>query len=138
MNSDVLSVVIHPLVAVVGTIFTAMVAYYLPKFLAAFENRTGIELTEAQRQTVIGAVTTAAGVLETALDRGDLKTLDIAAAHPAVKTQAAQVLDAVPKAAAAFGLTVPDVARLIVSRVDTARHVPPFVLPAEVPVLVKP
>lgn len=138
MNTDIFGIVMHPLVAAVGTIFTGLTAYYLPKFLSALERRTGIELNESQRQTVLTAVTTAAGLLETALDRGDLKTGDIDTHHPAVKMQAAQVLDAVPHASASFGLTLSDVARLIVSRVDTAKHTPPLLLPGLPPVVVQP
>ena len=75
--------------------------------------RTGVQLTDQQRAQVLGAVQTAAGVLETRLDQGMLQVAHIDIANQAVREQAIRAIDAVPNAAAALGMTVEGVSRMI-------------------------
>ena len=125
-----LTPIVQPILAAAGAVIAGLAAVYVPKAIAAFETRTGIQLTENQRQTVKGAVDTAAGVLETALDQGAAKVEHIAVGTTQVQTQAQAVINAVPDAAAALGLTVAGVSRMIVGAVDTGSRTPPPVVPA--------
>jgi len=60
-----------------------------------------------------------------------LAHIDIA--NPAVRAEAANAINAVPNAAAALGMTVDGVARMIVGAVDTSVHGAPAVaVPAAV------
>lgn len=124
------SPIVQPVLALTGAVITGLGAIYVPRFIAAFETRTGVALTEQQRQTVLGAAKTAAGVLETALDKGAVSIEHINIGNQAVQTQAQAAIDAVPRAAASLGLTVDDVARMIVGAVDTSAH---GLIVAEVP-----
>lgn len=127
MSLDITPIV-QPILAAAGAVIAGLAAIYVPKALAAFQDRTGIILTENQRQTVKGAVDTAAGVLETALDKGAAKVEHIEIGTPQVTQQAQAVISAVPDAAAALGLTVDGVSRMIVGKVDTSAHgTPPAV-----------
>lgn len=125
-----LTPIIQPILAVIGAVIAAELAVYLPKAIAAFVARTGIILTDQQRDTIIGAVKTAAGVLETKLDQGALQVAHINISNPAVLAQAQAAIAAAPKAAAALDMTVDGVARMIVGAVDTApRAVVPVIVP---------
>lgn len=117
-----LTPLVQPIVALAGAVIAGLAAIYVPKAIAAFQARTGIVLTENQRQTVIDAVKTGAGLLETALDKGAIKVEHIDVGSAEVRDQAQRVVNAVPAAAGALGLTVPDVARMIVGAVDTGSH----------------
>lgn len=117
-----LTPVIQPILAAAGAVIAGLTAIYVPKAIAAFQARTGIELTENQRQTVLDAVKTGAGVLETALDQGSMKVEHIQIGTPQVQAEAQAVINAVPNAAAALGLTVAGVSRMIVGAVDTGAH----------------
>jgi len=117
-----LTPIVQPILAAVGTVLATLTAIYVPKAVAAFEARTGVILTENQRKTVLDAVQTGAGVLETALDKGALKVEHIEVGTSEVTQQAQAVLNAVPNAAAALGLSVDGVARMIVGAVDTGAH----------------
>lgn len=114
-----LTSVVQPIFAVIGSVIAGLMAIYVPKALAAFEARTRIQLTDQQRATVLGAVRTAAGLIETSLDQGVLWVAHINVANPTVRDEAAAVINAVPKAAAALNMTVDGVARMIVGAVDT-------------------
>lgn len=122
MSALDLTPIVQPILALSSAVITGLLAVYVPKAITAFEARTGIQLTDQQRATVLGSVQTAAGVLETDLDKGALTAAHINITNPAVLTQAQQAINAVPVAAGALGLTVPDVARMIVGKVDTAAH----------------
>lgn len=120
-----LTPIVQPILAAAGAVIAGLAAVYVPKAIAAFQDRTGIILTENQRQTVKGAVDTAAGVLETALDKGAAKVEHIEIGTPQVTQQAQAVISAVPDAAAALGLTVAGVSRMIVGAVDMGAHAAP-------------
>jgi hypothetical protein len=117
-----LSAIVQPLLAVIGTVISGLLAIYVPRGLAAFQARTGIELTDQQRAVVLGAVRTAAGVVETKLDQGVMRADHVEVANPMVRAEAVAAINAVPAAAAALNMTVNGVARMIVGAVDTAAH----------------
>lgn len=118
-----LTPIVQPILAVIGAVITSLLAIYIPKALAAFQVRTGIILTDQQRATVTGAIHTAAGVLETDLDKGALHVSHINVDNPAVVEQAQAAIAAVPKAAAALGVTVDGAARMIIGAMDTTPRV---------------
>jgi hypothetical protein len=117
-----LSVVVQPILAVIGAVIASLLAIYVPKALAAFQARTNIQLTDQQRAIVLGAVRTAAGMVETSLDQGVLRVAHVEVTNPVVRAQAVAAINAVPIAAAALNMTVAGVARMIVGAVDTGSH----------------
>ena len=117
-----LSALMQPVLAVVGAVMASLLAIYVPKALAAFEKRTGIQLTDQQRAQALGAVQTAAGIIETKLDQGALQVARVSIADPTIRAEAQSAIDAVPVAAAALNLNVDSVSRMIVGKIDTAAH----------------
>jgi hypothetical protein len=117
-----LSPVMQPVLAVIGTVIAGLLAIYVPKGLAAFQARTGIELTDQQRTVILGAVQTAAGNLETQLDQGAIKVAHINISNATVRSEALAAINAVPDAMAALNMTTDGVARMIIGKVDTAAH----------------
>lgn len=114
--------IVQPILAAASAVITGLLAVYVPKAISAFDARTGIQQTDQQRATILGAVQTAAGILETDLDKGVLNASHINISNTSVVAQAQAAINAVPTAAGALGLTIPDVARMIVGKVDTAAH----------------
>lgn len=121
-NSLDLSVIVQPILAVIGAVIAGLLGIYVPKALAAFQARTGIIVTENQRQTVLGAARTAAGIIETRLDQGAMKVAHVTINNPTVRAMAEDALIEVPKAAAAMNMSVDVMAKIIVGAVDTASH----------------
>jgi hypothetical protein len=119
-----LSPILTPLTQIAGIAITGLLAIYIPKALAAFQARTGIQLTDQQRATVLGAVQTAAGNLETKLDQGVIKVAQINVNNPAIQAQAQAAINAVPDAMKALNMTPDSVARMIVGKADTGSHGP--------------
>ena len=130
-----LTPVFQPVLETAGLAVAGLIGIYVPKCLAAFEARTGIMLSEQQRQVVLGAVQTAAGVIETRLDQGAMQLAHIDVGNPAVLAEAHALLSAVPEAGRAMGLTPDAVARMIVGRIDTASRMPaaPVAVPVAAP-----
>ena len=124
--------IVQPVLAVAGTVIAGVLAIYIPLGLSAFTRRTGIILTDQQRATVIGAVNTAKGMLETDIDNGVISAAHINVSNPVVLAQALSVINAVPTAATALGVTPDSVARMIVGAVDTTPR------PVVAPVVVAP
>lgn len=122
MSTLDLTPIIQPLIAIAGIVITGLSAIYVPRAIAGFERRTGIQLTEQQRETIMGAVTTAAGVLETRLDQGVIRVEHINVNSGPVQDEAQKAINAVPQAMQALGMTPDGIARMIVARVDTAAH----------------
>ena len=67
----------QPIIATAGAVITGLLAYYVPKALAAFEARTGIVLSAQQKDTIRGAVKTAAGQIETLIDQEVMSVADV-------------------------------------------------------------
>jgi hypothetical protein len=123
MNNAVdLTSITQPILTVLGTIITGLLVIYVPKALDAFQKWAGVQLTEQQRQTILGSVQTAAGKIETKLDQSLLNVSHVTVDNPIIRQEAQSAIAAVPTAAAALGMTEDSVARMIVGRVDTATH----------------
>ena len=122
MSAVDLTPITTPIMTVLGTIITGLLVIYVPKALDVFQRLAGVQLTEQQRQTILGAVQTAAGKIETKLDQGMLQVSHVTVDNPTVQGEAQAAINAVPTAAAALGMTVGGVARMIVGRADTASH----------------
>jgi hypothetical protein len=121
-NAVDLSPITQPILTVLGTIITGLLVVYIPKALNVLQKWTGVQLTEQQRQTILGAVQTAAGKIETKLDQNVLSVSHITVDNPTIRQEAQAAIAAVPTAAAALGMTEDGVARMIVGKVDTAAH----------------
>ena len=117
-----LAVIMQPIFAAIGTVIAAVLVVTAPRALAVFQDQTKIQLTDQQRTTVLGAVRTAAGLIETALDQGAMRTAHVDITNPAVRAEAVNAMKAVPTAAAALNMTVDGMARMIVGAVDTSVH----------------
>ena len=130
-----LNAVLQPLVSIVFLVIIGLAGQRLPALIDAFEKRTGIHLTEQQRQTMLGSVQTAAGIIETQIDQGLLQVAHVRIDNPVVLAQARAAMNAVPQAAAALGMTTDSVARMIVGAVDTGSRATPTASRVEPPVL---
>lgn len=117
--SDLVAIAHQFLDPLVNVLVAALAAYLTQKAIHAFQTHVGVTLTTQQRDTVLAAVKTAAGIIETNIDHGIIRTIDVYSEHGMVQAQASAVLNIVPQAAAAFGLNKQDVARMIVGAVDT-------------------
>lgn len=132
-----LATIVQPVLATVGVVITALLSVYIPKGFSLLQVKTGLTFTDQQRTAFLGAVQTGAGILETELDKGALKIAHINISNPAVLAQAQAVINATPQAAAAFGMTVEGTARMLIGKVDTAKHgddAAPVMAPLSVPV----
>ena len=114
-----LTPLLAPVLQIAGIAASAVIGIYFPKAIAAFEARTHVQLTDQQVTAIRGAIATSAGILETQIDQGVLSVAHIQVGSPAVEAQAQALINAVPRASAALGLSIPDVARMIVGAVDT-------------------
>jgi hypothetical protein len=119
--------VFQAIIATIAAVITGLIGIYVPKAIAAFEKRTGVLVTDQQRAAVQGAMTTAAGLLQTKLDQGVLRISDITPTSPAVLAEATAAIARVPESAAAQGTTPLAAAQIVVARVDTK---PPALVPA--------
>lgn len=106
-----------------------MTTIIVPFGIWAYQKRTGVQVTDQERAAVQGALTTAAGIIQTQLDQGVLKVADIHPLHPRIEDEAAAALDRVPDSAKAQGITVASAAAIVVARVDTTPKPTPVVLP---------
>jgi hypothetical protein len=102
----------------------------IPWAIRAYQNRTRVQVTDQQRAAVQSALTTAAGLVETRLDQGDLKLSDVVPDHPEILAEASAALARVPDAAAAVGISLNAAAHIVVGRVDTSTNLPPIAIPA--------
>ena len=112
--------ILQSLMAGCGVVITALIGIFVPKGIAAFERRTGVAVTDQERTAVMGAVTTAAGLLQTKLDQGILHVSDVTPGSPAVVAEAQAALSRVPNSAINQGVTREAAATMIAARVDTS------------------
>lgn len=106
-----------PLISAGALIVTSVL---VPMAIAAYQKRTGIALTDQQRAAVQGSLATAAGLVETLIDRGKLAVADVRPDHPAIVEAAVAALQRVPDAAAAQHVSPTAAAEIVVGRVRTA------------------
>lgn len=132
---SVFATILPIVMTALGTVLTGLAAIYVPRLAAAFTAHTGVVISEQQRQVVLGAISTAAGVLETSLDNGILQRASVTPTNLAVRAQAQAVMSAVPDAASKLGVSMADLSRMIVGRVDTGAHppAPPMPVPVGIP-----
>jgi hypothetical protein len=133
MTTIDLSPIITPILQVIGLVIAGVIAAYVPKAIAAFMARTGVQMTAQQQATVLGAAQTAAGRIETLLDQRALAVAEVKTDNPTVVQLAQEAVAAVPLAAAALGVTPEGIARIIVGKVDTLARVAPAPAPAAQP-----
>jgi hypothetical protein len=120
MTAALVSQLIQSFMALIGLVLTTLIGVYVPRAIAAFERKTGIVETQQQRDAIMGAVQTAAGLLQAQLNQGLLKVSDLRPSSAVVLQQAAAALDRVPQAAQAQGTTTSAAAVMIAARVDTS------------------
>jgi len=118
--------------ALSGTVLAALIAIYVPiyvpKAIAAFEKRTGIQLSDQQRAAVQDAVATEAGIVETKLQQGTLQLAQVTPTNPAMLEHAQAVLARVPDSANGQGTTAAAIAAMIVGKADTTPKPTPILL----------
>lgn len=93
----------------------------VPWAIMAYQRRTNVQITDQRRAAIMGAFTTAAGIIQTKLDQGLLKVSDITASNPTIMAESTAALERVPVAAAAEKTTPYAGAAIIVGRVDTSQ-----------------
>jgi len=118
MNVDLQSI-LQPILEVIGLTIAGIITAYLPKAIAAFEARTGVQLSAQQKDTIRGAVQTAAGEIETQIDQKVLSVANVKISDPAIQAKAQAAISAVPGAMSALGMTPASVAKMIVGATDT-------------------
>lgn len=112
--------IIQGVFATIAAIAVALVGILVPRFITAFERRTGIQLTDQQIAQVTAAAQTAAGILQTKLDQGRISLADVTVNNATVVAQAQAAIARVPHATAALDTTVPSMAETIIGLVDTS------------------
>jgi hypothetical protein len=110
----------------VGLLLTALIGVYIPQGIAAFQKRTGIQVTAQEQASVYAAAQTAAGIVETQLDQGVLRLQHITPENPVIVDHAKAAIASVVGSAFAQNTSQATMARMIVARVDTAGHPPPI------------
>jgi hypothetical protein len=110
-----------------------MTTIIIPFAIWAYQQRTGVQVTDQQRAAVNATVATAAGIIQTQIDQGLLKVADVHADYPAIQQQAVAALKRVPDSAASQGTTLATIADKIVATVDTSPKPPVVVMPAIAP-----
>jgi hypothetical protein len=109
--------IIQSVIAGIGLVLTALIGIYVPKAIAAFTARTGVQVSTQLQATIMGAANTEVGIIQTKLAQGTLTFGQIRTDDPAVLAHAAAAIDRVPDAAAAMNKTVPSMAQTIVGMV---------------------
>lgn len=109
--------IIQAIIACIAAVLTGLVGIYVPKAIAAFESRTGVQLTDQQRSTIMDAAHTEVGIIKLKVDQNVLKLSDIKPDNPVIMAHAQAALSRVPQTAAAMNKTVPSMAETIVGMV---------------------
>jgi len=104
--------------------FLGIVAKNLPAAMRALDAWIKLKLTNHQQERVYAAAQTAAGVIETHLDRGTMTLADVTEGNSQVRQIVASALKPVAESAAAQGATLDSLTPVVVARVNT-RGVPP-------------
>jgi len=125
--------IVQALLETAALVIAGLIARFVPRLIDILEQRTGLMLTAQQQQTVLHGVQTAAGIIETEIDQGLMQVSHVRIDDQAVLAQARQVIQAVPMAASAMGVTEAGVARMIVGAVDTGSRVTPAPAQAVLP-----
>lgn len=119
--------VIQAIIAGIALVLTTLIGIYVPRAIAAFEKRTGVQVTDQERTAIYSALKTATGLIQTKLDTGVLKATDITPENRTVVAVVKEALDRVPDAVKAQGTTLATAAAIAVAPVDT-KPVPPVII----------
>lgn len=125
-------------IALIGLLLTTVISIYVPKAIAAFQARTGVQVTDQERAAIYASAHTAAGIIETQLDQGALKLEHVTPDHPVIVAQAKAAIDRVPDEAKSQNTTDAAMAQIIVGIVDTVAHPPRPPVAIQLPLIVKP
>ena len=125
MNSIDLTPILQPILTAIGLVIAGLIAAYVPKAIAAFEARTGIQIAAQQQAALVQAVQAAAGTIETRIDQKAMSVADVHVANPAVVALANEAIANAGAIAGATGLTPDSVARMIVGATDTGARAAP-------------
>ena len=109
-----------------------IVSLAIPWAIFEYQKRTGIQITDQQRNAIYNALNTAKGMLQTQLDQGRLRISDITPSSTAVVEAAKAALARVPDSAKAQATSVASAAEIIIGRLDTSPK-PPVVMVAPLP-----
>jgi hypothetical protein len=126
--------IIQPILEVIALVIASLIATYIPKAIAAFEKRTGVQIAAVQQTALVQAVQAAAGTVETRIDQKIMAVSEVHIDNPAVRTLANEAITNAGAIAGETGLTEAGVARMIVGATQTAPRCPaPLAVAAPVP-----
>jgi hypothetical protein len=103
--------------------FLAVVSRNIPAAVSALDQWIQLKLTVHQQDRVYAAVQTAAGQIETKIDRGAMTIGEVSEDNVKVRQIVSAALAPVKESAAAQGATVDSLAPVVVGRVDTNARV---------------
>jgi len=101
--------------------FLGIVAKNLPAAMRALDAWIQLRLTTHQQGRVYAAAQTAAGVIETQIDRGAMTVADVSKDNTKVRQIVAEALEPVKESAMAQGATVDNITPVVIGRIDTNR-----------------
>lgn len=116
----------------VGVVVSAMLVPLVQRAVAAFEARTSIQLTDQQVQAIQNAVGTATSMLNNLVAKGALAHADVHVASAPVAKAVQYVVNAVPGAVAALGVSNETLASMIAARVYPVSDAPAPATPVPV------
>lgn len=101
--------------------FLGIVAKNLPAAMRALDAWIQLRLTTHQQGRVDAAAQTAAGVIETQIDRGAMTVADVSKDNSKVRQIVSDAMEPVKESALAQGATVDSMVPVVIGRVDTGR-----------------
>ena len=113
----VMKAILDPMIQLASLVLIGLAPVFANYLIQVLHNRFKLDLTAAQDATVRKACLTGAGVLLTQLTRGAIQLEHLHVDDPNVIAAAQVAINAVPDAAGAFNLTIPDLAHMIVGQV---------------------
>lgn len=127
-------------ISLLGVIVTGLFAIYTPKAVAAInaqaeaqQAQTQVQVVTQERAAVYRAAETLTGTLQAKFNAGQITPDDLHHDNPEILADAAVAIVPVQPAAANQDVTVADLARLAVARVDTAPKAPIIVTSTALP-----
>jgi hypothetical protein len=115
-----LHAILDPLFQLAGLVAVGLAPVFANYLIQVLHARFKLDLTAAQVKTIHDAADTAAGVLVAQMARGEVSLEHLHIDSPAVLAVAQIARNAVPDAADKMGVTIPDLAHIIVGRVGQA------------------
>lgn len=109
----------NAIIGLIGLLMTAAITTYVPRALAAFEKRTGVQVTAQQTAAFLGAAMTVKGLVENKLNQGKLRISDIEPDNATIKQLADEAIARIPLAAAGINSGAEALATIAASQVNT-------------------